>query len=170
MSTIIAMNTPDEQALYTDSLSDGAGIAHRGCVKAMVIAPSCVMGWCGVYYVGFVTAGKLKQRLSLDDVFTYQGFMERLSLPDPDVRDFVALFLFRGKVWVMHEEMCPVELPGPFAARGSGAHFAIGALAAGATPWRALSIVSQYDVNTGGPFFRLDISGKMEQRLVSTEE
>ena len=163
MTTIIAMNTPNDQAIYADSLSDGAGIATRSNTKTATIGPQCIIGWCGIRYLGFMAARNLQKMLTLDDLFTHQGCAEPLHCPPDDARDFTALILFQGSIWVMHEELYPLALPGCFAARGSGAHFAMGALAAGANPWHALTIASEYDISTGGPFFRLDITGKMQR-------
>lgn len=163
MTTIIAIQTPNDQAIYADSLSDGAGIAIRDNNKTAVIAPSCVMGWCGFRYLGLMAARRLQTLLTIDDAFTKQGYLERLTASSDEVRDFAALLLFQGMIWVMHEEMCPLALPGAFAARGSGAHFAMGALAAGSSPLHALVIASQYDISTGGPFYRLDVSGKLDR-------
>ena len=173
MTTILAMNTPEDQAIYTDSLSDGAGIATRGNHKSAVIAPGCVMGWCGIRYVGVLAVRALQKRNRLgvlEDLFTGNEPIERLAVASSDVVDFAGLILFQGSIWVMHEELCPLTLPGHFAARGSGAHFAMGALAAGATPWQALAIASQYDCQTGAPFFRLDISGELAHQYHATRE
>ena len=159
MTTIIAMNTPDDQAIYADSLADGAGIATRGTLKLVGIAPQCVMGWCGLRYVGIVAAKILQKADSLEDVFTQGCFLDRLSFPPDDVKDFSALVLFQEKIWLVHEELVPMELKQPFTARGSGAHFAMGALAAGASAWHALVIACEYDISTGAPFFRIGLDG-----------
>ena len=173
MTTIIAVNTPDDQAIYTDSLSEGAGISTRGNSKSAVIAPGCVMGWCGTRYVGTMAARALQERSrlgTLEELFLRQYPPERLMGHEDDMRDFTALFLFLGRIWVMHDECCPITMSGHYAARGSGAHFALGALAAGVTPWQALTIASQYDCLTGAPFFRLDISGTMVEQYGKTME
>lgn len=73
------------------------------------------------------------------------------------------LILYDGKIWIMHGDVTPIPVLLPFVAKGSGGLFAMGALAAGATPWRALAIASQYDIGTGGPFFRCDIEGKISR-------
>lgn len=160
MTTIIAMNTPDDQAIYADSLADGAGIATRGNIKVVSIASQCVMGWCGVHYVGIAAAQILQKTIApLEDVFLRVGMLDRLDCPLDDVKSFAALLLFQGKIWIMHEELLPMEIQTPFTSRGSGAHFAMGALAAGASAWRALEIACQYDIATGEPFFRIDLDG-----------
>ena len=162
MTTIIAMNTPDDQAIYADSLADGAGIAIRGMRKLVPLAPQCVMGWCGLAYVGELAASIVQKTTCLDDVFTHSRLLDPLNVPPEDAKDFAALVLFQGKIWIMHEQLFPLEIQDPFTARGSGAHFAIGALAAGANPWQALEIACQYDISTGQPLFRMGLDGKIE--------
>ena len=159
MTTIIAMNTPDDQAIYADSLADGAGIAICGVTKLASISPQCVMGWCGLAYVGHLAARILSKTASLEDVFTQHSLLDPLNVPQDDAKDFAALVLFQGKIWIMHEQLFPLEIQAPFTARGSGAHFAMGALAAGASAWQALEIACEYDISTGQPLFGIGLDG-----------
>ena len=165
MTTIIAMNTAYDQALYADSLGHSGGIATPECRKLLSL-PGCIMGGCGLAYVQCMVYAKLiqyRRTADLTPIFTYTHLLEPLTLKSDDTKDFELLLLFDGKIWAMYEECVPVHLPDCYTARGSGAHFAIGALDAGATPWEALTIASQRDIGTGGPFFRMDMTGKMDQ-------
>ena len=160
MTTIIAVNTHDEQALYADSFAFGAGIGSRGNVKMICLAPEIIMAWAGVQYVGFY-AGHILQGIDLQEVFAFGLLLPRLELPVVDVKDFAALVLFGGKIWVVHEELFPVVIPQQYAARGSGSKFALGALAAGVPTLRALDVATEFDPDTQPPYMRMDLSGTL---------
>ena len=165
MTTIIAMNTLDDQAIYADSLINGSGIATPYSRKIMSLPPRCVMGSCGLAYVECMVYARLasyQRTADLHDIFVYTHMLEPLTLKPEDTKDFEMLLLFEGTTYVMFEELVPVCIPGPWTARGSGAHFAIGALSAGASPLQALRIAAQYDIGTAGPFFRMDMTGKLD--------
>lgn len=53
-------------------------------------------------------------------------------------------------VLLFDNRLYPYPLEAPFYAFGSGAHLAIGAMAHGASAYKAVKIASQYDANTGG--------------------
>jgi ATP-dependent protease HslVU (ClpYQ) peptidase subunit len=49
------------------------------------------------------------------------------------------------------------DVSAPFAACGSGKEFAIGAMAAGKSPLEAVKIASQYDINSGPPYYQYEL-------------
>lgn len=70
--------------------------------------------------------------------------------PLPTFKDFAVLAVnHKGEVWVATESMVWERKEVKRWAMGSGADYALGAMAAGATSFRAVMIASELDVNTG---------------------
>lgn len=67
----------------------------------------------------------------------------------PNTVDFRVLITDGQSLWFMPGDFTPVLVDGPFYAIGSGSDYALGALAAGATPDRAVQIAAQFDNNCG---------------------
>jgi hypothetical protein len=57
-----------------------------------------------------------------------------------------------SEVWLVDDEMQPIEVTDDYVAVGSGAAYALGALDAGATVADALRIAAARDPSTSGPF------------------
>lgn len=165
MTTIIAMNTTDDRAIYCDSLFQHGSIAMRGGKKFFALPGMLVSGWCGLQNEARrveVALEKLFDTPNLHSFFTKPGHADAIKMSEIGQRDFEMLILYDRKIWLMWEDMIPITLDAArHFSKGSGAHFALGALEAGASPWRALAIASQYDVGTGKPFFRCDMEGKI---------
>lgn len=163
MTTIIAVNTPEETAIYFDAQCSDGDIAGTVSCKGFVIPDTCLIATAGIMYVGllaFMQIKKLHDEGNLTALFHYEYESVPLKAREDDIKDFVALVLYEKALWTMHEEMVPVRILDTFQARGSGSHFAMGALAAQASPLEALIIASRYDTRTGPPFYRLSIDGK----------
>ena len=74
--------------------------------------------------------------------------LEDKPLPSKELKDFNALILDKdGTIYHVDTTFNELELTGPFAV-GSGMDFAIGAMAAGASPKEAILIAGQYDPYT----------------------
>lgn len=167
MTTIIAMNTADDRAIYCDSLVQHGSIVATGYRKYFVVPGILVGGSCGSQtgVTGVVTA--LKDIIASGDIctfFEHPGRVEPRKMSDFDQREFEMLLLYDRVLYLMYEDMTPIPVLLPYIAKGSGGPFALGALAAGVTPWLALAIASKYDIGTGGHFFRCDMEGKIARR------
>lgn len=164
MTTIIAINTADDQAIYCDSLVQHGSIAVPGNSKYFSIPGLLAAGSCGSQN------GARKVETVISDIcgsgqlaafFDHPGRQDGLKMSEYDQLNFEMLLLYGGEIWLLSEDLTPIQVLLPYMAKGSGGHFALGALAAGATPWQALAIASHYDIGTGGPFFRCNIEGKI---------
>lgn len=66
----------------------------------------------------------------------------------------------RGLQWYSNDMPFSQSLPYPMAF-GSGDKYALGALAAGMTPEKAVEIATRYDINSGGRIMVLDIAKEL---------
>jgi hypothetical protein len=75
---------------------------------------------------------------------------KRPSIPDSDDSSNI-LIVDGGGVcyWLTVPYLRPIKIEEPFIAIGSGAEFAMGAMAAGASATRAVEIAAMYDPSTG---------------------
>ena len=64
---------------------------------------------------------------------------------------FAAVMLSADGLTEYYDDLEPVEIAEGFTAVGSGAQLAIGAMAAGASPERALHIACEWNIHTGPP-------------------
>jgi ATP-dependent protease HslVU (ClpYQ) peptidase subunit len=87
------------------------------------------------------------------DGVIFCDWFEKGALLDerPDLAgDFHAMTLDKeGKILVYDSDCVPFHASGFFAI-GSGSDFALGAMAKGATPFEAVKIAAEFDINTGG--------------------
>ena len=86
-------------------------------------------------------------------VLFYQWWGTRRKKPEfPEKADFEAVVLDKnGKLWHYDETLTPAEILEPFFSIGTGAHAALGALHAGASPEQAVEIACKIDNNSGLP-------------------
>ena len=71
--------------------------------------------------------------------------------PDPpDMKDVEALVLSHTGIYLFCGSAVPIKITHPFAAIGSGAAAALGAMHMGATPQQAIKVASRVDPYTGG--------------------
>lgn len=62
-------------------------------------------------------------------------------------------------LFLWDQKLIPIQLNEPFYAIGTGAAYAMGALAAGATPEQAVLIAANFDTNTRGPVEQVNLGG-----------
>jgi len=74
-----------------------------------------------------------------------------LGMPDDEipVHDLDAIIIIEGIPYQFNGALVPLDIDPPFSL-GSGAHIALGAMAAGASARKAVSIAARYDPGTGG--------------------
>jgi ATP-dependent protease HslVU (ClpYQ) peptidase subunit len=80
----------------------------------------------------------------------YSGPRSQSDKPDLD-EDFGALVLCDGRIYKYHDKCVPIEVFEEYAAMGSGDEIAMGAMAAGADPERAVEIACELNIYTGPP-------------------
>jgi len=68
----------------------------------------------------------------------------------PPLEDVSVLWLKPDGLWLFDSSASPYKLRDKFAAIGSGAQAALGAMHAGTTPRQAVAIAKRIDPNTGG--------------------
>jgi len=82
------------------------------------------------------------------------GFKEeekrKFGLADREVKISGIVVDRKMNVYLFDDRLYPYPMEAPFYAFGSGAHIAIGAMAHGASAYKAVKIASQHDANTGG--------------------
>ena len=70
---------------------------------------------------------------------------------DKDLDNFIGMCVNKsGKVFIYESKLYPFVIDAPFHAIGSGADFAIGAMAAGKSATDAVKIAAKFDLATGG--------------------
>jgi hypothetical protein len=75
---------------------------------------------------------------------------KKFGLLDREVEIEGIVITKKGEVLCFDNRLYPYHVNAPFFAFGSGAHIALGAMAMGATAYKAVKIASIYDVATGG--------------------
>lgn len=68
----------------------------------------------------------------------------------PDFKNGVSMLLIKnGEIWKYEDELVPFKIDMPFWALGSGADFAMGAMAAGKNAVEAVEIACKFDKDSG---------------------
>jgi ATP-dependent protease HslVU (ClpYQ) peptidase subunit len=80
--------------------------------------------------------------------------VDYFSLPDvvrpPKIRDMTGLVLTeKGKIYTFNHYSNWIPMEEPYAATGSGAAIALGAMSAGYSPKEAVKVASRYDIYSG---------------------
>jgi ATP-dependent protease HslVU (ClpYQ) peptidase subunit len=70
------------------------------------------------------------------------------------------LILRRSGIYMFDGFGVEIKLDGQFAAIGSGAEYAMGAMAVGASPEAAVAVACEYDAGTRGPVCSINLKGK----------
>lgn len=167
MTTIIAINTFQERAIYADSLAEHGSIASHDFLKVVCVSGTLLAGITGTCIAGMRVCTRLRQMYAagqLDRFFACPGLEEAIPVSERDAQTFEMLMVFDKGLWIMSEELVPLPIRAECFAKGSGAPFALGAMAHGATPWEALEIAGRYDIATAGPFYRFDLFGKIDRQ------
>lgn len=135
--TVIAT---DGYSIASDTrCTDGSLIIQRPWHKLIVLPDGSAFGTAGDSEAGLL----------------FQAWLENGEQPElrPSLagQDFIALRLHPNGALTLYTTLClPEAVPAPYAI-GSGAHLAIGALEAGASPLRAVEIACTYDPSCGAP-------------------
>lgn len=79
--------------------------------------------------------------------------------------DFGAIVIKSGKRPVFYEDgVTPISLRGPLATGGSGGHYAMAAMLAGATAPEAVKIACRLDPSSGGAVQKLSFDGRRNKK------
>lgn len=78
-----------------------------------------------------------------------RGWSARAEPGEPPGVELTALITDGKTLWHVARDLTPTIFDEPYMAIGSGGEFAAGALAAGATPERAIEIAAQLDASCG---------------------
>jgi 20S proteasome alpha/beta subunit len=102
---------------------------------------------------------------TIADAVEFVNFMEgkRPSPPD-DMSEVHIVHLTHHGVFLYQCSSTPVEIIDPFAAAGSGASAALGAMHFGATPQEAVEIAIKVDPFTAGPVLVMDLETPKNRR------
>lgn len=100
---------------------------------------------------------KSKTIEKLRENFEVQGWTPDTDAGEPMALHICALITDGKTLWRMDGSICCREVPSGFAAVGTGAYAALGALHAGAKPERAIEIASLIDSACGNGYDRVDV-------------
>lgn len=95
--------------------------------------------------------------------------LKKYGLYDRDVEVEGIIVDRKHRVLVFESRLYPMPIESPFHALGSGWKFAFGAMALGASPYTAVKIASEYDVNTGGNIKLLAFRKQKVKRVAKTD-
>lgn len=116
------------------------GSGRKGRVKKLVrLSDGSVFGGAGAYHA------VLKLRRWADS-----GFEGNRPAKTQDAE--CLLVRPDGSRWVLDGVGDPYEIQGDFHAIGSGGDYALGAMAMGADPLKALKVAAEFDAMTSGPY------------------
>lgn len=145
----------DESPQYRDTGNAGGRvmttiIATRQAIWADTLCPHTVpFHFSKIVRIGdslFAGAGDLAP------VLRFLEWKRGGEKPDyPPDEDFDVIEINRAGIWLHDQDLCRIHIKGKHYAIGSGAEYATGALAMGATPKQALQIAARYDGGTGLP-------------------
>ncbi len=88
----------------------------------------------------------------------------KFGLNDREVEVEALMVTKKGKIYCFDNRIYPFEIDAPFYALGSGGQLAMGAMACGASAFKAVKIASQYDTATGGEIKVLAIKKREKKR------
>lgn len=112
--------------------------------------------------IGICVAGSLEFGILLKEYFFRLLDGEDVSPPDSNDEDCSALGLImdfnykKPKAYFLSNNCVMHEIEEPFYATGSGGQFALGAIAAGADPIKAIKIAHKFDPGTGSGVLYFD--------------
>lgn len=145
MTTIAARISKDRAAIAGDSqISDECGLKGSGMVKVFRLR-SHLIGFagnvdaCHLFLEWFDNGADQKEGAAL-----FSGHAHAES-------DFIALVINqRLEAYSLGKLLIPVPERSPLIAIGSGAGIALGAMAMGASPKKAVTVAKNFDLFTGG--------------------
>lgn len=83
----------------------------------------------------------------------------------PETEDDFAILQLSGKgIWIWDSTLRPVQMGTPYAAIGSGAPFALGAMLAGKSPRQAVEIAAKLDECTGPPIISVRLPRSRDKK------
>jgi ATP-dependent protease HslVU (ClpYQ) peptidase subunit len=133
-----------------DSQITGNGGSRKGRVRKLVrLSDGSIFGGAGNYCA-------VRRLFQWADT----GFEGKRP---PKTQDAECLLIRADKsVWCLDGQGDPYEVEGDFHAIGSGGDYALGAMAMGADPLKAVRVAAEFDPMTSGPF--------QSERLVATRK